>query len=120
MDKLGRIVIPNEIRKTLHFNAADPVEIHVENSSIVLSKHNLIKKFIATTFYEGIGNEYLYIYAAHEDEAFTKLFHYYLKKGERLGYWLNADGEPVADFDNNTGCFENHEDWDFSSSKKAL
>lgn len=39
VDPLGRIVIPKEIRKTLNFNESDPIEIFVDDQSIVLKKY---------------------------------------------------------------------------------
>ena len=38
MDDLGRIVIPMELRKTLHLNAGDSIEIFTDNGHIVLKK----------------------------------------------------------------------------------
>lgn len=39
IDRLGRIVIPMEIRNKLEIAENDPLEIHVEGSSIVLRKY---------------------------------------------------------------------------------
>jgi len=39
VDELGRIVIPKELRKTLHINEKDPVEVFVEKDSIILKKY---------------------------------------------------------------------------------
>lgn len=39
IDGLGRIVIPMEIRNKLNIAENDPLEIHVEGSSIVLKKY---------------------------------------------------------------------------------
>ncbi len=39
IDGLGRIVIPMEIRNKLEISENDPLEIHVEGSSIVLKKY---------------------------------------------------------------------------------
>ena len=39
IDGLGRIVIPMEIRNKLEIAENDPLEIHVEGSSIVLRKY---------------------------------------------------------------------------------
>ncbi len=38
VDVLGRIVIPKDIRRTLHLQADDDVEITVENNAVVLRK----------------------------------------------------------------------------------
>lgn len=39
IDGLGRIVIPMEIRNKLEISQNDPLEIHVEGTSIVLKKY---------------------------------------------------------------------------------
>ncbi len=39
IDGLGRIVIPMEIRNKLNIAENDPLEIHVEGTSIVLKKY---------------------------------------------------------------------------------
>ena len=40
LDQLGRIVIPRELRVTFDLNEADPVEIFVDGSDIILRKYN--------------------------------------------------------------------------------
>lgn len=42
IDDLGRIVIPKEIRRTMHIREGDPLEISVRSSEIVFKKHSLI------------------------------------------------------------------------------
>ncbi len=37
IDKLGRIVIPKDVRTTLDLRVGDKIEIKVENNSIVLA-----------------------------------------------------------------------------------
>ena len=39
VDELGRIVLPIEIRRTMHIDVRDPVEIYVEGNSIILRKY---------------------------------------------------------------------------------
>jgi len=39
IDDLGRLVIPNELRKTMHLNKKDPMEIFVDGDKIILSKY---------------------------------------------------------------------------------
>jgi len=39
VDELGRIVLPKELRQTLNIRERDPIEIFVDNSSIVLQKY---------------------------------------------------------------------------------
>ena len=39
LDNLGRIVIPREHRRTLQIEEQDPIEISVENDTIVLRKY---------------------------------------------------------------------------------
>lgn len=38
LDELGRVVIPIEIRNKFNIAEKDPIEIYVENSSIILKK----------------------------------------------------------------------------------
>ena len=38
VDKLGRIVIPMDVRKTLGLSVGDGIEITVENNAVVLRK----------------------------------------------------------------------------------
>lgn len=40
VDDLGRIVLPIELRRSLDIDVKDPMEIYVENETIVLKKHN--------------------------------------------------------------------------------
>lgn len=47
IDDLGRVVIPKEIRRTLHLREGDPMEIFVHNGSVLFTKYNP-----ATTFTE--------------------------------------------------------------------
>ena len=39
VDELGRIVLPIELRKNLHINIKDPLEIFVDDSRIILTKY---------------------------------------------------------------------------------
>lgn len=39
MDELGRIVIPMELRNKFDIVEKDPIEIYVDNSSIILKKY---------------------------------------------------------------------------------
>ena len=39
LDKLGRIVIPKEIRHVFHIENEDSLEIYVENNKIILEKY---------------------------------------------------------------------------------
>ena len=40
IDELGRIVIPKEIRKTLHIKNGENLEIFTQNDNIVLKKYS--------------------------------------------------------------------------------
>lgn len=40
IDDLGRVVIPKELRRTLNINECDPLEIFIEDESIILKKYN--------------------------------------------------------------------------------
>lgn len=39
VDDLGRFVLPMELRKKLHINIGDPLEVFVDGDSIVLRKY---------------------------------------------------------------------------------
>lgn len=39
VDELGRIVLPKELRRTLHIAETDPLEIYVEGEQIILKKY---------------------------------------------------------------------------------
>ena len=39
VDELGRIVLPIELRRSLDINIKDPLEIYVEDSSVILKKY---------------------------------------------------------------------------------
>ncbi|MCL2855132.1 MAG: AbrB/MazE/SpoVT family DNA-binding domain-containing protein [Defluviitaleaceae bacterium] len=39
VDELGRVVLPIELRKTLHIDVRDPMEIFVDEGKIVLKKY---------------------------------------------------------------------------------
>ena len=40
IDELGRIVIPKEIRKTLHIKNGENLEIFIQNDNIILKKYS--------------------------------------------------------------------------------
>ena len=40
MDRLGRVVIPIELRKVLDINVDDPIEIFMDGETIVLKKYS--------------------------------------------------------------------------------
>lgn len=42
IDDLGRIVIPKEIRRSMHMNEGDPLEIFVGSGEIIFKKYSLI------------------------------------------------------------------------------
>ncbi len=39
VDELGRIVLPKELRQVLNIEKKDPLEIFVDNSSIIMKKY---------------------------------------------------------------------------------
>lgn len=40
VDKLGRIVLPAELRKTMDYNVDEPLEIFVDDDKVILKKYN--------------------------------------------------------------------------------
>ena len=49
IDELGRIVVPKEIRQRFGIAKNDPVEIYVENESIILRKYTPVCHFCGST-----------------------------------------------------------------------
>jgi len=76
-------------------------------------------KYIATVFYKGIGNETIHIHAANEEYAFKYLFNYCSDKGERLGYWIDGNGEDAGDFNSTDGIFESEPEWSWLITKES-
>ncbi|MEK5037686.1 AbrB/MazE/SpoVT family DNA-binding domain-containing protein [Sporosarcina sp. FSL K6-3457] len=48
VDQLGRIVIPKELRNTLHLDTGSPMEIFVEEDKIILRKYSVNEACIVT------------------------------------------------------------------------
>lgn len=40
IDNLGRVVVPKELRKTLHIRDGDPLEVYLSSDSIMLKKYS--------------------------------------------------------------------------------
>ena len=40
IDDLGRVVIPKDIRRTLHLREGDPLEIYIDNNSVVFKRYD--------------------------------------------------------------------------------
>ena len=71
VDELGRIVLPKELRKTLHIEKKDPLEIYTEGENIIMRKSepacffcgsaddivNYMNKKICTECIEKLKNE---------------------------------------------------------------
>jgi len=49
IDELGRIVVPKEIRQRFGIAKNDPVEIYVENDSIILRKYTPVCHFCGSS-----------------------------------------------------------------------
>lgn len=49
VDELGRIVLPIELRRTLNIDIKDPIEIYVDEESIILRKYELSCVFCSST-----------------------------------------------------------------------
>ncbi|MBR1679725.1 MAG: AbrB/MazE/SpoVT family DNA-binding domain-containing protein [Bacilli bacterium] len=60
IDELGRIVIPKEIRNTLHIKNGDTLELFVENNLICLKKYSMVNslKEKASFFIEAFQNAF--------------------------------------------------------------
>lgn len=46
VDDLGRIVIPKEVRRTLHIKEGDPLEIYTDNQAVCFKKYSPIPDYI--------------------------------------------------------------------------
>ena len=62
IDELGRVVIPKEIRRTLHFREGDPLEIFTDaNGGVILKKYSIMgdiedyAKEFANSIYKTLG-----------------------------------------------------------------
>ena len=53
IDELGRVVIPKEIRRTLHFREGDPLEIYTDKEGGVI-----LKKYSVMSDIENCAREY--------------------------------------------------------------
>ena len=40
IDELGRVVIPKEVRRTLHIKEGDPLELYLDGNTLCLKKYN--------------------------------------------------------------------------------
>lgn len=45
IDELGRVVIPKEVRRTLHIKEGDPLELYLEGTTLCLKKYNTTELF---------------------------------------------------------------------------
>jgi transcriptional pleiotropic regulator of transition state genes len=39
IDNMGRVVLPKELRRTMHFREDEPLEIYVEGDTIILKRY---------------------------------------------------------------------------------
>ena len=74
IDELGRIVLPIETRKILNINTKDPVEIYMDNDTIVLRKYEPACVFCGSTDKTVRYNDKLICKACHDEihELFLK------------------------------------------------
>ena len=49
VDELGRVVLPIELRRVLHINDRDPLEVFTTNDTIVLKKYEVACVFNGTS-----------------------------------------------------------------------
>ena len=45
IDDLGRVVIPKEVRRTLHIHEGDPLELFVDGNTVCFKKYNHSEDF---------------------------------------------------------------------------
>lgn len=46
IDDLGRVVIPKEIRRSLHIKEGDPLEIYTDDKAVCFKKYSLIADYV--------------------------------------------------------------------------
>lgn len=46
IDELGRVVIPKEVRRTLHIKEGDPLELYLDGTTLCLKKYNTTELFV--------------------------------------------------------------------------
>ena len=46
IDDLGRVVIPKELRRTMHINEGDPLELFVDGDYVCFRKYNTAELFV--------------------------------------------------------------------------
>ena len=46
IDDLGRIVIPKEVRRTLHIKEGDPLEIYTDNQAVCFKKYSPMADYV--------------------------------------------------------------------------
>ena len=46
IDELGRIVIPKEVRRTMHIKEGDPLELYLDGTTLCLKKYNTTELFV--------------------------------------------------------------------------
>lgn len=46
IDDLGRVVIPKEVRRTMHIKEGDPLELFLDGTTLCLKKYNTTELFV--------------------------------------------------------------------------
>lgn len=54
VDDLGRIVIPKEIRRSLHIREGDPLELFMEDGNLILKKYQVLKPEFLSRVYTAL------------------------------------------------------------------
>lgn len=72
VDELGRVVLPIEMRRSLHISTGDPVEFYVENDGIIIKKYDTVDNM--ERFLENVEKRIM------EDELPLKVYSKLIKK----------------------------------------
>lgn len=48
IDDLGRVIIPKDIRRTLHLREGDPLEIYIDNDSVIFKRYDSLSEWERT------------------------------------------------------------------------
>ena len=60
IDDLGRVIIPKDIRRTLHIREGDPLEIYTDHGSVIFKQYDLSSEWGRTLdkFKEDVYNSF--------------------------------------------------------------
>ena len=90
IDDLGRVVIPKEIRRTMHINVGDPLEIYTDRDGCVI-----FKKYLPDNLHE----------QARAIENALRRVGVHVNTYDRDGFSTTENGQSVEIFENDPSTF---------------